>query len=379
MPVEFGYGPLGKALHIARAIRERAGDAVRLELVASPTFQSPVGAGVFDASSVDIASAAPADATITVMNVQGVRKAAGRGGNIYVVDSLAWLWDEPLPVQHLIHTYFYQDLPLLPVPARNLAGMPRPTPVGAIGDLRETPALTAETRPRRIVISLSGLEAPGSRLGSGKIAYAPYILNALEVLVADGRLDVDDLSIFGNTAVLGRFAGERVKRAVRGGSQEAFFAAVRSADAVICPPGLTTLVECLGAGIAPKLLPPQNYSQVKLMQAFGDALDLPTMSWNSPVERWLRHAVLPEPVAAEMVRGIAALESQSAGHADPARLLALIEQAPPALDSAAVAAALGPGGGAREVADRVLSDLFRGGPPLGAVAADAFGQAHAEG
>jgi hypothetical protein len=358
MPVEFGYGPLGKALHIARAVRERVGTAVRLELVASPTFLSPVDDRLFDACVTDIAETEPSDATITVMNVKGIKAAAERGEKIYAVDSLAWLWDEPLPVQDLIHTYFYQDLPILPVPESNLADMPRPTPIGPIGDLHAAWPVRPDLPPARIVMSLSGLETPDSRLGSGKIAYAPYILNAIEELLAEERLDVDDLALFGNTAVLDRFAGERTRPAVRGGSQSEFAAAVRAADSVVCPPGLTTIVECLSEGIIPKLLPPQNYSQVKLMRAFTDALHLPAMPWNSQVERWLQEATLPEPVAAEIVRGIVASERLSAGRVDPMRLLALIKQETPKLDDDAINAALGGGDGAATVADRVLADLF---------------------
>jgi hypothetical protein len=45
-PEEWGYGPLGNALHLARVMRAIAGDAVILEIVLSDTFRGPVVEGV---------------------------------------------------------------------------------------------------------------------------------------------------------------------------------------------------------------------------------------------------------------------------------------------------------------------------------------------
>jgi len=363
MPVEFGYGPLGKALHVARAIRSLVGDLVRIELVASTNFRSPVDVGLFDESMSSIAAAAPADAVVTMMNVKGIAAAAARGEKVYVVDSLAWLWDEPLPIRGLIHAYFYQDLPVLPVPVRNIAGMPNATAIAAIGRLpaevrnaSETP--TGSHLGGGTVVSLSGIEAPGSRLGWGALAYPPYILEALEHLVESGRLDATRLALFGNTTVLRHFAGRRLSPTLREGSQGEFGTVARSAGSVVCPPGLTTIVECLRSGVSLKLLPPQNYSQVKLMKAFSGPAGIPAMSWGGAIEHWLQQATLPEAVGAEIVRGVISTARLADRHADPDALMTLLDHESPVLDSSAVDSLIGPGDGALAVAERVLTDLL---------------------
>lgn len=364
-PVEFGYGPLGKALHIARAVRGLVGDAVRLELVASDNFLSPVDARLFDRRMSDFSEAARADAVVTVMNIKGIKKASDRREKIYVVDSLAWLWDEPLPIQSRIHTYFYQDLPVLPVPERNLVGMPNPVPVSAIGRLpgaaSEGAGASAETGApapdRRLVISLSGVETPSAQLKQGNVWYPPYILESLQHLVDSGELDVGRLSLFGNSTVLRHFARGGIEVAVRGGSQDEFGLAAREAGAVVCPPGLTTIVECLRSGVGVKLLPPQNFSQVKLMKAFVRCAGLPAMPWTGAVEEWLQETTLPENIGAAIVQGMVASERLANGCAAPSTLLALLEQEGPVIGASEVDKLIGADDGALTVARRILSDL----------------------
>jgi hypothetical protein len=358
-PEEWGYGPLGTALHIAHAIRGIAGDALSLEIVLSDTFRSPVSDGLFDRIHPDGASVERADAVITVMNVKGIETAAARGERVYAVDALAWLWEGPLPIQDLIHAYFYQDLPVLPVPLRNLARMPAPTPISAIGRLPGQVGQVSVGAPR-LVVSLSGLETPGSRLGMDSLWYPPYILAALEHLAEAGLLDPDDLALFGNTTVVRHFAGARIARAVRqGSSQHEFGMAARAAGAVVCPPGLTTIVECLRAGIGLRLLPAQNFGQVKQMRAFVDAVGIPAMPWTGVAVEWLLNTTVPERVRTAIMRGIIAEERLSRDHADPEALLSLLAQDPPVPDPATVEGLIGPDDGALTVANRVVSDLSR--------------------
>jgi hypothetical protein len=353
-PVEFGYGPLGKALHIARALRDLAGDEVRLHMVATENFRSPIDAGLFDSWYPSITAAPIGDAAITIMNVNGIGQLAARGERIYVVDSLAWLWDAPLPVGDGVRRYFYQDLPVLPVPGRNLVGLPEPTPVPAIGELPRGEPGTARTE---VVISLSGIEAPGSDLMSNTLWYPPYVLDSFEQLAGGGRLEPDRTAIFGNPAVLRHFIGPRLSSSVRDGMQAEFGRTARRAGMVLCPPGLTTIVECLRAGIALRLLPPQNYSQVKLAQAFSAAAGIPALGWGGPVESWLRTATLPEVVGADIVRGMVAARRLTEGCLDPEELMALCRDPAPALGPDAVVALLGAEDGATTVARTVLAEI----------------------
>ena len=150
-PVEFGYGPLGKALHIARAIRRLVdSEDLRLELVIGKRLGDPVEYGLFDQVMSDLDASSHADLTLTIMNTAGVQRCAMRGERIFVVDSLAWLWDAPLPIGELADRYYYQDIPILPVPPRNLAGIRDPRPIPAIVELIADEApVTARNALRR--------------------------------------------------------------------------------------------------------------------------------------------------------------------------------------------------------------------------------------
>ena len=364
-PVEFGYGPLGKALHIAREMRRLAGDTIRMELVVSRNFQAPVDEELFDRVLTGMSGQPPADGVVTIMNVGAIQASSARGEPVYVVDSLAWLWDEPLPVQKLIRRYFYQDLPILPVPTRNLRGMPNAMAIPAIGQLPGAPRgngappgdALAGVLPG-LVVSLSGVETPTSRMAAGNLWYPPYILESLEHLAEAGELDVGRLALFGNNAVLRGHAGPGMLPAVRGGTQHEFGAVARSAGTVVCPPGLTTIVECLRGGVGLKFLPPQNYSQVKLMKAFVAAAGFPALPWVGPLAQWLEEATLPEAVGAMILHGMVAAERLSRRYVDPEALRTLLRQEPPALGPAAVEALLGPDDGALTVAQGVLADLL---------------------
>jgi hypothetical protein len=360
-PEEWGYGPLGNALHIARAIRDIAANAIQIEIILSNHFRGPVDSGVFDKVHSDIASTNLADALITIMNVEGIVKAAKRGERIYAVDALAWLWDEPLPIKDLVHTYFYQEIPVLPVPKQNFDKMPNATPISAIGQLPEIMKSNEKdsTFIPTIVVSLSGLETPASKMGLDKLWYPPYILDALEQLAKIGRLDPGNLAIFGNYPVIKKFAGPHITRAVRErSSQQEFSFAARSAGTVVCSPGLTTIVECLRAGIGVKLLPAQNFGQVKQMSAFVDAIGLPAIQWKGAAIDWLKAATLPGDVRRAIMRGILAEERLASTHVDPESLLSLLVQDAPLPSAEIVEKLIGPDNGAMTVASRIVSDLL---------------------
>jgi hypothetical protein len=359
-PEEWGYGPLGNALHLARVMRAIAGDAVILEIVLSDTFRGPVVEGVFDRIHSNLASADIADAVVTVMNVDGIISASQRNEKVYAVDALAWLWTDPLPIHHLIHTYFYQNLKILPVPSRNFEKMPNATPISAIGSLPPNTEDNCNSNTQAgIVVSLSGLETPSSRSGQDTLWYPPYILNAFEELVSSGRIDPSDLALFGNTEVLKRFAGPNLIPAIRAdASQSEFAKAARAAGSVVCSPGLTTIVECLRAGIGLRLLPAQNFGQVKQMNAFVSACGMPAMPWTGAALDWLQTATLSADVRSAIMRGIIAEARIKGGSADPEELRMMLQSPAPIPNHAAVEELIGIDDGALEVARSVLEDLL---------------------
>lgn len=355
-PVAFGYGPLGKALHIARAVRARVGEAVRLELVAGMSFAAASEPGLFDTvcgSAEDCIETA--DAVVTLMNANGVRAFVARGERVHVVDSLAWLWDQPLPVAGALR-YYYQDIPVLPVPERNLRGLPRPVAIAPIGCLGDGTVHTEGWRGgTSCVITLSGLQSPLADVGGGAVQYARYVLGAVD-RITRARREPLDVAIFGNRVVLDRAVTTALRPSLGSGTQVDFARAALGAGRVVASPGLTTIIECLRGGVPLALLPPQNFSQAKILAAFLRA-GIVGHNWPSHLSDWLATAVLPERVGAEIVSGVIARSRAERGVMPPQDLERLVDGPLPPIQPGEIGKMLGDGDGAAQVAEHVLSDL----------------------
>lgn len=309
-PVEFGYGPLGKALHVARAVRQLVGrDRLRLELICGASFHAPVEEGLFDSIQTSLAQSAPADLTLTIMNSAGVGACKRRGERVFVLDSLAWLWDAPLPGGILSERYYYQSIPALPVPQRNLEGLRDARPVPAIADKIPTSTESKRQgvyRPDSVLLSLSGLTNPVSKTRPFVItAYLQVVLGNCAERIKSGELDASMFAIYGNPSALREHLPPALAPAVRSGRQIDFLSDALRNEGLVTAPGLTTILECLANGIPLALLPPQNYSQVKIFHAFT-AAGIPGLGWDSPLLKWAERATLPEPLGVEIVNGIVA-------------------------------------------------------------------------
>ncbi|WP_375386071.1 hypothetical protein [uncultured Microbacterium sp.] len=355
-PVEFGFGPLGKALHIGRAIRAAAGQSVQIELCATSSMRLTVEDGLFDGVVDGLEQPTRADAVITAMNVAGVRHAARRGERAFVVDSLAWLWDVPLPVEAVAHRYYYQDLPILPVPERNLRGLPSPRAIPAIVDESEPRGAETRTNSTDLVISLSGLESPHTRLEDGTLVYPSFVLEGLECLLELSLVPPERVRLFGNERVLRALAGERTLRTIRGTTQREFLDAASSGSSAVVSPGLTTILELIAMGASLRMLPPQNFSQMKIHRAFTKA-GIVGAAWGSELEPWLADAVIPEPIGAAITSGLVASRRIAEKHISPERLRSLMLDPAPALTPNQVHELIGPTNGASILAQHVLAEL----------------------
>lgn len=297
-PVKFGFGPVGKALHLARGLRQAYADALRLVLVAPASWAVPAEPSLLDEITENPSSAS---AIVSIMSREAVSYAAGIGVPSLVVDSLAWFWDEPLDFFRDADVYAYQELPLLPVPERNLAGIPSPRRLGAIGG--SLPGRATGSRDG-LVVSLSGLAGFDFDLDQDPFWYASGWLRRMAGL---GRMNSDPMEVWGNPAVLERFRNLSGPEIVLGsGRQSAFLDRCAAAKGVIVAPGLTTIVElCLGRTQV-GLLPPQNYSQVKIASAAARA-GIPVLGWpQRDIFEWLARASLPERVGGSIVRALIA-------------------------------------------------------------------------
>lgn len=364
-PVAYGYGPVGKALHIARALRSVFGDRIRLELVANGHLAATVEPGLCDRVGPLDEWARPAALTISVMNRPAAAAAADRGERVVFVDSLAWLWDKPMQLSKGCDRYLYQDLPFLPVPAANLVGQPCARPIGAITGLPvpcaraevagEEVAVTGTTgEPANVVVSLAGLENSEVDVARGNIWYARVLLGALRGLAEIDAELAQRITVFGNPAAL-KWAGGVVTPLRRGsGLQRHFLAAASEGVVVAIPPGLTSFIEMLHLRVPIRLLPPQNYSQIRIARALRAAgADIEGLTWDSELLDWLASQRVPERVGSQAVRNTIC-EQMLSGAIRPDQLADLLRTPEPALSPGDVASLIGPTTGAADVADAVV-------------------------
>lgn len=348
-PVAFGFGPVGKAVHIATALREEFGGEVDLELVAPGDFQQVATPRLF-VQVGEAPSGTRADAVVTVMNSKRAIEIVECGERCYVVDSLAWLWDAPSPGGLVADAYLYQELPALPVPERNIQGIPRPIAIGAVGGPDPQRPVTDEAGPD-IVVNLAGLRAPSPDNKEVVRAYLGVIAqNLLDPCRAEGR----PLQIWGNATLLADMLPERFADLIEAGDQEQFSEACSKARVVITSPGLTTIVECLQRGNAIGLLPPQNLSQLRISERFLVA-GIVGIRWNGDGLSWLARQDMPEPLGVEIINKYIMATRERPSVATPAAWRGLVDAQ--ALSRHVAEKLIGPGGGERAVA-RLLHDDF---------------------
>ncbi|GAA2405437.1 hypothetical protein GCM10010420_36500 [Streptomyces glaucosporus] len=352
-PVAYGFGPVGKALHVARAVRARMGDGVTLELSGAGHTGATAEPGLFDAVTPPGSPAARADLVVSVMNRAAVALAAGRGEPVLFLDSLAWLWDGPLAMPGDCVGYLYQDLPLLSVPAANVDSQPGCRPIGGITGEPPTAPSAPGRRTEQIVLSLSGLENFENDVCRGNVWYAQMWMQAVRTLEEEQPELAARVVVHGNPQALAWAGGVRGVSRIGSGLQEDYLRDAANAAKVLIPPGLTSIVELLHAGVPFQLLPPQNYSQLRIAQAVNQSvLDVAAQRWESQLLDWLAERVVPEPVGSQAVRNTIC-ERMLDGAPDPREFAVLLESTAEAPGPDLVRSVLGPGDGADTVAAEI--------------------------
>ncbi|MFF7355023.1 hypothetical protein ACFZA1_20510 [Streptomyces filipinensis] len=358
-PVAYGFGPVGKALHIARAIRAAAPGGLHLELTAPAHFAATAEPGLFDAVH-DSAPKDRADLVVCVMNRAAAATAAARGERVVFVDSLAWLWDEPLPVGDFCDCYLYQDLPVLPVPERNIAPMREAIPVGAIADAPAAPARSARPpagpAPDTTVVSIAGVENFEVSVEAGNAWYARLVIDALRDFARRRPGQARQVEVFGNTEAIAWAGGLPAPLRIGSGAQRDFLAATAASGRTLASPGLTTIIELLSTGVPLAFLPPQNYSQVRIARAFAET-GIPGLNWDSEALDWLAGHDVPERVGSQIVRNTVAESYASGRTPDPDAFDALLLERTEPLPQDRVRRLLGALDGAADVAKAVLARL----------------------
>lgn len=265
-----GYGPAAKALAIAEALRVHGedclflGNGIAFELVSrSPDLIDAVQACAGDARAHEVV--ASARAVLSVMDVDFARLALDLDRPLYVADSLWWM-RRPLPAEFLAaRRYWMQNFPIVRerLPLSRAASI-----VGPIVPPRER---RRESDSSSVVVNLGGCDIPYV-IDGDDAGYSDFVVR--------GLLDSGLAHDAGTTILL--MAGARRAETLRaryGGNRLEIVSLphdeaqmVQSAAAlVLTAPGATATLECFAAGTPTFFLPPQNFSQWKILAELSAA------------------------------------------------------------------------------------------------------------
>lgn len=333
--LEFGFGPASKLLALAPRLRRSfhtvfVGTGSALELVSrAPGSFDEVHAGRLEDPSF-ATWVAGAAGVLSLMD-RGVGAVAARTGTpLHVVDSLLWLRREIPADLRGASSYWAQSFPGLD--AERYA--PRPTIVGPLVEPRAKVPLASRAG---LVVHLGGSAAPDDR-ASLYAAYARLVLGA----VLDAGLD----RRYGRVTVIGgRGALDAMEPSSRGRdvarespAPDAARTLMAKAALVLSPPGLTTALECFSDGTPLLFLPPQNFSQWRILDRFRAAGVAPdAFPWDEAGEIPVLPETLEEGSGDPRVRQ--AIESAASSPAARTGLAARLSDPVPAEDRIAAQSA----------------------------------------
>ena len=278
----FGYGPVVKLMLLSESLRVGgfrtvfAGSGIALAMASS--------SGLFD----EIVEAQPgsseacrlirsADAFLSLMERGLTQEALDASKPVFVADSLSWMRDEiPRPFLQA-REYWCQ---------RFLAPSVETVPGTSVGPLVRAMARSLEASRSGLIVNLGGCETV-SGPSEDDIRYGEFIVRGLIAMEASlyhgkhvgsvrliaGKRCIDHLSaVFPDSGITLESVSHR--EALR---------LFEGAESVLTSPGLTTTLECFQLGVPTFFLPPQNYSQWRILKfLLGEGLAPEACDW-SPV------------------------------------------------------------------------------------------------
>lgn len=256
----FGYGPAAKLLHIARHLQDSS--TVRLVFLGHGIAHELVARGRLFA---DVVKAHPGDdktasllrssaGVLSLMERDHSQAAVDHGRPLYVIDSLLWLRANIPPVFRRAARFFAQAFPgvnerLAEVgPAASLVG-----PIVGSTDVRSS------KRRWRLVINLGGGEALDRSVNEDP-AYCDFLVRMLS---ASGW--EKDSVLLAGAKVIQYLRQRRCPFEMLSTPHDVALRSFGEADCVLTAPGLTATLECFALGVPTFFLPPQNFSQWRIL------------------------------------------------------------------------------------------------------------------
>jgi hypothetical protein len=278
LSTSFGFGPVSKAATVAKAFHRLLpgidivffGAGIALEFAArSGSFDRLVEVDV-DRSEI-ISGLLPLfrqfSAVISVLNLNILPLwCKGVDPPLFLVDSLAWMWNEPPLGLNSAECYFTQDY-LLEGNHATVAIEMRIPPIDASWELSRSQSKT------HLLVNLSGCHNP---LVDGQLyrRYAEVIVDGLVDLCAYRSSDV----VVCCNAQLAKWLRNKLVNSADFRIDllppDEFLQTLSQAAIFVTSPGITTTVEVTSLGVCPRFLLPQNYSQALIAQKYDD--DIPS-------------------------------------------------------------------------------------------------------
>lgn len=289
----FGFGPAAKAILLATALRDRGvstvfvGRGIAHELAArSPAFDDVIDANPTDPRAVTVVDGS--SGVLSVMDRDFAELGLRRSRPVVVADSLAWLRDRvPAPFV-AANRYWCQRFagPSVGVPVGPIVPVDVPTPSG---------------ERRGLLVNLGGGESPHGSL-TDLPGYFEFVIRGLtESGLPDEYAAVTVIGGVRCTDALRRqYPGEGIT--FEPVSHEAAVTAMANAAAVLTAPGLTTILECFRLGVPTGFLPPQNYSQWRILDELRRAGAAPNAFHWRDREPGFDAARLPEATRTPTIR-----------------------------------------------------------------------------
>lgn len=271
----FGYGPAAKLILLGQSLRDCGfhltflGKGIAFELVS----RSSIFHEVIDASPNDRRVSSflkSCCGLLSVMDRDYATLALDLSRPLYIADSLAWMRKQfPAPFR-MARRYWVQRFDAFGQHSTALPSNARV--VGPIVQSRATPLDRTPPKMRQghLIVNVGGGESPHGQL-SEKTAYIDFVIRG----IIESSLTLKSACFDGIKFVAGGRCIDYLRQNYsRTGiefcsvshreSQQLF----SSAAWVLTSPGLTTSLECFQLGVPTFFLPPQNYSQWRILQTF---------------------------------------------------------------------------------------------------------------
>lgn len=285
LSTSFGFGPVSKAVTIARELKAQSPHLAAHYFGAGVDYDYAAKSGAFKhVFKVDVDRRATLAelvprlalyrAVFSVLNLD-VLSLWRRGATpLYLVDSLAWMWPDAPDGLSNVEAYFVQDY-LMPPERVCLWGEKWPLVlVGPIGEAGATEHGPPRTRVNRLLVNFSGCSNPFA--GPGLFEKYVSVLASAILSEASGY----DSTVFCCNERLARhlqglFGDAPGVRAAQF-THEEFTGLLTSSEVVLTAPGITTTLEVIASGVDACFLLPQNYSQALIGERYravlGDAV-----------------------------------------------------------------------------------------------------------